>query len=401
MAQRIDIHNRSIAGRKRQIKTWKLPAQEQRALLRFIEELELGKVNKGRKISESRQCKYLDVLRLPLEFFGKPATRLRLPDLETFEKAISSGQLQSNRKGPYAHSSKVDIRRALKVYLRWRLGATKASALVGWFDTRHVNKTPDYLKESDIEALLKACKSAEERFLVAVLFDTGARATEFHNIRYEDIQLPREGSSYAKITLKEEYSKTKGRMVSLYWKHSLDALRDYLRQRESEGIRADEPVFKRAYTAARLFLHRLGMRVLKRSIHYHLFRHSSATYYASKLNRQQLCIRYGWAFSSRMPDVYIARSGVDMEELDKKFTGTEVESLRQSLVRVEQQSQLKDERIQRLEQNLTLFQEHLATISSVFELKPTAAEIESLLNRTTNRAASHRASSRGGWASSQ
>ncbi len=386
MAQRIDIHNRSIAGRKRQIKTWKLPAQEQLALLRFIEELELGRVNKGRKISESRQCKYLDVLRLPLEFFGKPATRLRLPDLETFEKAISSGQLQSNRKGPYAHSSKVDIRRALKVYLRWRLGATKASALVGWFDTRHVNKTPDYLKESDIEALLKACKSAEERFLVAVLFDTGARATEFHNIRYEDIQLPREGSSYTKITLKEEYSKTKGRMVSLYWKHSLDAVRDYMRLREIEGIRADEPVFKRAYTAARLFLHRLGMRVLKRSIHYHLFRHSSATYYASKLNRQQLCIRYGWAFSSRMPDVYIARSGVDMEELDKKFTGTEVEGLKGSLARVEQEARFKADRIQQLEANLAMFQEHLAKVSQVLDLNPHLSDIEAARLRRTRPA---------------
>lgn len=385
MAQRIDIHNRSIAGRKRQIKTWKLSAQEQKALLRFIEELELGKVNKGRKISESRQCKYLDVLRLPLEFFGKPATRLRLPDLETFEKAISSGQLQSNRKGPYAHSSKVDIRRALKVYLRWRLGATKASALVGWFDTRHVNKTPDYLKESDIEALLKACKSAEERFLVAVLFDTGARATEFHNIRYEDIQLPREGSSYAKITLKEEYSKTKGRMVSLYWKHSLDALRDYLRQREIEGIRADEPVFKRAYTAARLFLHRLGTRVLKRSIHYHLFRHSSATYYASKLNRQQLCIRYGWAFSSRMPDVYIARSGVDMEELDKKFTGTEVEGLKGSLVRMEQESKVKGDRIEQLETALGATNRNLAALAEILRLQPTSSDVRTAIERRERR----------------
>ena len=37
-----------------------------------------------------------------------------------------------------SRAAKVDIRRALKVYLRWRLGATKASTLVGWFDTRHV-----------------------------------------------------------------------------------------------------------------------------------------------------------------------------------------------------------------------------------------------------------------------
>ncbi len=29
------------------------------------------------------------------------------------------------------------------------------------------------------------------------------------------------------------------------------------------------------------------------------------------MNRQQLCVRYGWRFSSDMPDVYIKRSGID------------------------------------------------------------------------------------------
>lgn len=379
MGQRIEIHHRSVAGRRRLVAKWRIPAEERKSVWRFLEELELGKVNRGRKISESRQCKYLDVLRVPLEFLDKPATRLRLADLEAFERALSSGQLRSNRKAPYAHATKVDIRRALKVYLRWRLGEARATALAGWFDTRQVNKTPDYLKEADIEALLKACKSAEERFLVAVLFDTGARATEFHNIRYEDIQLPQEATNYAKITLKEEYSKTKGRVASLYWKHCLEAVRDYMRQREHEGIRADEPVFKRAYTAARLFLHRLGVRVLNRSIHYHLFRHSSATYYASKLNRQQLCIRYGWEFSSRMPDVYIARSGVDMEELDKKFTGTEVETLKGSLVRLEQESKVKADRVEQLETALEATNRNLAALAEILRLQPTQVEVRAAI----------------------
>jgi len=381
MAPRIDIHQRSIAGRKRLIGTWKIPAEEQRAVVRFLEELELGRVNKGRKISESRQCKYLDVLRAPLEFFGKSVTRLRLPDLEAFEKALSYGQIHSNRSAPYAHATKVDMRRALKVYLRWRLGESKAAELVGWFDTRQVFKTPDFLSESDLLVLFKACKSAEERFLVAVLFDTGARATEFHNIRREDIQLPTETHNYPKITLREEYSKTKGRVVSLYWPPSLEAVRDYLRQRDTEGIQSDEPVFRRAYTAARLFLHRLGKNVLKRSIHYHLFRHSSATYYASKLNRQQLCIRYGWAFSSRMPDVYIARSGVDMEELDKKFTGTEVESMRTSLARLEQNLKLRQDRIGELERSIVVLRNNLALVTEILQLNPTSKEVQGTLER--------------------
>jgi hypothetical protein len=49
----------------------------------------------------------------------------------------------------------------------------------------------------------------------------------------------------------------------------------------------------------------LGHRVIGRPLRYHLFRHSSATYSATRLNRQELCYRYGWRFRSNMPDIYI------------------------------------------------------------------------------------------------
>src|SRR5262245_13610091 len=170
MPAKIDIHERSILSRKERLREWSIPASERKALARFLEELELGRVNRGRKITESRQCKYLDVLRAPLEHFGKEVQRLTLRDVEAFEKALGSGTIKSNRNQPYAHATKVDMRRALKVYLRWRIGAARTNKLVGWLDTRDVHKTPDFLSQSDVEKLYKACKSAPERFLVAVLF---------------------------------------------------------------------------------------------------------------------------------------------------------------------------------------------------------------------------------------
>jgi len=132
--------------------------------------------------------------------------------------------------------------------------------------------------------------------LIAVLFDTGARAEEFLNIRFEDIQLPDKTQNFVKIVLKEEYSKTKGRTISLYWKNSLNSVKNFLDQRIGEGIKSKEQVFNKTYDAMRMFLSRLGKKVLNKEIYPHLFRHSSATYYASKLNRQELCYRYGWSF---------------------------------------------------------------------------------------------------------
>lgn len=360
---RIDIYNRNLESRKRSVATWQVPESVKKSVLRFLEELELGRVNKGVKVSEARQSKYLDVLRIPLQFWNKPDQRVTLKDVETFEKALSSGELQSNRGREYAKATKVDIRRALTIYLKWRLGNETAARLTDWLDTRGVRKTPEYLKEADVLKLLKNCRCARERFLVAVLFDSGARAGEFLNIRWEDIELPTGDSSYVKLTLKEEYSKTKGRVISLYWQHSLEAVRDYLEERDGDHPFPQDPVFGGTYDAARFFLMRLGKKVLGRSVHFHLFRHSSATYYATKLNRQELCYRYGWAFSSDMPDVYISRSGMQSAQMDKRFEATELDALKRQLERQEEERKLNTERMDNLIRRLLADRAALAALT--------------------------------------
>ena len=375
MEPKIEIHNRAIEPRIKGIAQWQIPESEKEALIKFLDQLALGRVNKGKKITESRQCKYLDVLRAPLEFFNKRSEDLATQDVEAFEKALTVGKIQSGRGKDYAHATKIDIRRALKIYLRWRLGSPKAADLVDWLDTRSIAKTPDFLREGEIEKLFKACKCARERFLIAVLFDAGARATEFHNIRFEDVQLPRDEKGYIKITLKEEYSKTKGRTISLFWKYSHEAVVDYLKEREKDKPQAKEAVFKPSYAASRAFLHRFGKKILGRSIHDHLFRHSSATYYADKMNRQQLCIRYGWAFSSDMPDIYISRAGVESAELDQKFANAEAASMKDLLTKAEQQQKIKDDQIQQLQKLVLDLQQNFEAISAALKRNPSEIDI--------------------------
>jgi hypothetical protein len=99
------------------------------------------------------------------------------------------------------------------------------------------------------------------------LFDIGARAEEFINIRFEDVFTPSNSQNYYRVALKEEYSKTLGRTVGLYWQYSSEALRDFLDERIKEGIKLGEPVFNGTYDGARLFLSRLGIKVLNRRVH--------------------------------------------------------------------------------------------------------------------------------------
>lgn len=217
------------------------------------------------------------------------------------------------------------------------------------------------------------------------MFDSGARAQEFINIRFEDIQLPEGKENFVKLTLKEEYSKTKGRTISLYWRHSLDAVRDYLRQRTAEGIRSTDPVFSGTYDAMRVLLRRLGVMTLKRPIHPHLFRHSSSTYYATRLNRQELCYRYGWRFSSDMPDIYISRAGMENADLDEKFTQTELSTLKDDLAGFNQQNQIKDQRIARLEHTIEVMRTQFDTISQILGLHPSIEDLEEALRQQNDR----------------
>lgn len=386
MAERIRIHRESLENRKRQLQHWKFPQAVKLELLRFLDDLGLGKVNRGKKISSERQLHYLNGLRLPLEFFNKATRQLTIRDVEAFEKALGSGQLRNKCTGqPYAHNTQVEIRKLLKIFLRWRLGPARALVLTDWLDTHYRSKTPDYLKEVEVERLYEHCRNARQRFLIAVLFDSGVRAEEFHNIRYEDIYLPEGKENFVKLTLKQEYSKTLGRTIALYWKHSLEAVREYVTERIAAGIKPADPVFKGDYTATRKFLQRLGHGVLKRPVQYHLFRHSSTTFYATRLNRQELCYRYGWKFSSNMPDIYISRAGMETKQLDEKFTQTEISEVKAGMAQLEQTAKIKDERIRQLEESMQLLQKNLDAVSSVLSLNLTVQDIEGALRRKRSR----------------
>jgi integrase len=360
MNEKIDIHlqNNNIESKLNKISDWKIPQTLKKDLKNFIKELSMGKINKGHKISSRTQVKYLTLLKIPLEYFNKDLTKLIIKDIEEFEKEISSGGLKVKRtRKPYSHSMKVDIRRALIVLLNWKLGKEKTDKLTDWLDTRDKKKTPEFLKEAEIIKLFKGCKNNLERFIIAILFDSGARAEEFLNIRYEDIELPEKNQTFPKIHLKEEYSKTEGRTISLYWEYSNEALRDFVNEREKEGVKSKEPIINVTYDSIRFFLGRLGMRVLKKHIHFHLFRHSSATYYASKLNRQQLCYRYGWKFSSDMPDVYISRSGMNNKELDEQMENTELGELKKELTKEQYERKKQQEELERLNKEQKKFSE--------------------------------------------
>lgn len=319
---KISVHKIDLEPRKKLFKK-RFPS-EFKHINHFLKLLSLGEINKGKSVGERRQTKYIYLLSIFFSYLKKrPLLTFTKKNMQEFIDKLNKNKVCKLNKTPYSDSTKQDIKIALRTYLKWRL-PNKYAQLTDWFDTRLKRTTPEYLSESEIEKLYNACSTVSDKFLVCVLFDVGLRAEEFLNIRFEDVIDPTDAFPYYKIDVKEEYSKTDGRTVGLYWKHSTKIVREYLAQCDKK---ANEPVYKKDYDAIRMFLTRLGQRILKKRVHFHLFRKSSATYYAPKLNRQQLCIRYGWKFSSDMPDIYIKRAGIDEEQVKDKILNTDLQKL--------------------------------------------------------------------------
>ncbi len=151
-------------------------------------------------------------------------------------------------------------------------------------------------------------------------------------------------SGFIKAVIRNETSKTKGRTISLYWTKSLEAIPEFLKQRESEGAKPTDYVLTRSYNSLRAWIQRFGKKVLHKRVHVHMFRHACADWLASKLNRQQLCIFFGWKFSSNMPDIYISRQNVNMQVADEKIKSDNFTELQNQITKIEFERKMEAEK---------------------------------------------------------
>ncbi len=323
---KISIHSRNVPYRIEKIKNWKISPEDKKFFPKFIVELSEGGVNKGKRLTPSTQLRYLDILKDPLTFLNKPFSKTNKADWKRYDQHLEK---RKKRNGEVIKKSvKIKTRVQIRIYLGWRIGESKALEMTDFFDMREESNTPDALKQKDVKKIILNCSSNEKRFATALGTDGGLRVEEIYNVRLEDVELPDKDNPFVKISVKEEYSKTMGRVISLYQDGSNEIVREYYEERIKEGAKPKDPLMKTTYDAMRRFYHRLGQKVLNRPLNFHLFRHTSATHYANKLNRQELCYRYGWKFSSNMPDVYISRSGMLSKDLDVKFESTSVEEIK-------------------------------------------------------------------------
>jgi len=324
---KILTHNRNAERKLELVSKWKISKEDRIKVKEFCDKYKSGLIT-GRVPNNPDALidRTLDWLKPSLEYLNKK--EIKKETLENFVKKILKGDIANkNNNKSYAPKSQMAIFKVCSQYLLFRDGE-KIKSFLTPLNVKIKLKPNDFkiLKKEEIDKLYNSEKDIEKKFIIANLFSSGCRAEEFVNLRLSDLTLPTGKENFVKVRVRDEYSKTEGRTIQLYYPKSLEATKKLLALRLNENAKPEDTILKLKYNGIKDYLKNIGIKVLDKHTHFHLFRHSSATWLASKLNRQQLCIFFGWKFSSPMPDKYIRRDGVDgYEEVANKFEKTEIE----------------------------------------------------------------------------
>jgi len=121
--EKITIQNRNVETRLKAFDNNKdIDVKEMKDVKEFLRLSELGRINLGKKISQSRLLKYLDILRIPFVYFKKDTAKITLKEMEQFDTDLSKDKIRNKQTGkPLSQNSKVDVRKLFKIYLKWKL----------------------------------------------------------------------------------------------------------------------------------------------------------------------------------------------------------------------------------------------------------------------------------------
>ncbi|OGN61234.1 MAG: hypothetical protein A3F40_04085 [Chlamydiae bacterium RIFCSPHIGHO2_12_FULL_27_8] len=340
--EKISIHPINLETAKNNLKKFTPTEKEYKSVLDWIRQVT---IEKG--LTERRQLRLINDMVLFFKIYKKPTDKISREELESFKEKLLNDKITKQDGKPYKETIKEGLTESLVRYFEYNY-PKKINSFISktnkplrkWFIIRSKKKTPEILTEQEIKKLYKEAKPLWQKYAIAVLFDSGARIEEFLNFRFEDLEAPTKNFPYYQIDIRGEYSKTQGRKVGLYWEYCTEAIAKYLASIEKQD--AKDRVLNIGYDAVRMFLTRLGKRVLDKRVHAHMFRKSSATFYASKLNRQQLCKRFGWVFSSDVVDVYINRAGIDEFEVKEVMLDDDISKVRKESRELKTQFELRE-----------------------------------------------------------
>lgn len=306
MAEKIELYRVNIEGRLIALKEAGISPKNAELIAQFVEDL------KAEGLTEFRLVKYLGHLRVLAERLGTDLDRATEEDLRKLVSEI-------NTNPEWEEWTKQNYKVALKRFYRWLYKGERDPEITAWIKTTMKNnsrKLPEeMLTEEEALMLIGATPHTRDKALIALLWDAGLRIGEAGTLRIKNIAFDEYG---AVLTVR---GKTGARRVRIIW--SLPFIRNWL---EEHPLKEDPeaPLWIKFWNGDTRPMNYAGIRKqlltakkkagLKKRIHAHIFRHSSATRMASHLTEAQMKEYFGWVQGSDMASVYVHLSGRDVDK---------------------------------------------------------------------------------------
>ncbi len=308
-----------------------LSKDNQRILAEFLEDMHKGKytslhAKKGGR-SYKRLVKLFYCLRTFISFCNHPnILSITEAELHKIFDDLNADIIRKKDGTPY--KDKRDFKKDFATLWHWhqvktfKVKGEKINDITEYINTPQASK-PDfcYFTLDDLkERIIQLTNNEDLKTLLMVLFDTGARPSEFWNVRLKDIK--RDQSDKLKLQIPDETSKTYGRTIVLML--SSNTLRRYL---ERHDFQTDDLIFIQKKHHMEKFLQRIRsheeiIQLIKHGesgkIRMYDFRHSSACYYINVYkSAKDMKYRYGWKKESEI-EYYTEFLGVQdkVEEAD-------------------------------------------------------------------------------------
>lgn len=369
------------------ISSWKIPEVERIRLKEYVEEYMSGDVTGlVTEAPEGNLERVIHFLRPALVYLNKDIKKLTEKDIKKFYTALMRDEILNKRDKPFVTTSKKRIFSTLKKYLEhYDIKTIVIKPLKKRI--KIVKNSKEIITEEDLDNLCKISSENWQRYVHQVLFWSGLRASEFLGLTTKDIRLPEKNkSNFIKIKVRRENTKSDAgeRIVTLYGKDCLQAVRDYLEERIKQGMKPGDLIFNKKYDAIKSWLYRLSSRINK-PLHCHLYRHSSASLLCPspkyfKGNEIKACNHFGWEYNSPVLKTYIRRKDFPSEEdeIDKQVTEISLESMEKELQEVKLS---KDIQIEKLREEIEHIKKHIPKLKELnLEIIPYSKVIQMAKN---------------------
>jgi site-specific recombinase XerD len=261
----------------------------------------------------SKHTKLLDgnILKVFNKNVTKDYNQITREDMVEFFNKLINGEILNSHNKPYSAYSIEFFKSQLKKFFKWYT-REENPVQTSWLKTNkkaYKQKTSsDVLSEEEVKLLIKSCKNVRDKAIIAVLYDSAMRISEFTGLKLRNILRDAKG---VVLEIEDgENKKTGARKVPLtsFSVKYLDewlSVHPYVNDRDASiWLGRDGNSFTHNGVKHLLFRAR-DISGIKKKISPHIFRHSRLTVLGKTVTEQYLRIFAGWSKNSNTPQKYI------------------------------------------------------------------------------------------------